>query len=838
LAWKEEGSTQSTKALRNWGLALAQQHDFEGGIPKIRDALTINPDEERSYTAYNSLARALVEADRFEEAEQCWAEAVAIGEKAQSPQRVVALRSWGEARVARKDYDGARQKIRDALTIDPTYGYGSYTAYNSLARALVEADRFEEAEQCWAEAVAIGEKAQSPQRALTLRGWGEALLARHRIDEALDKQLLALGIDPDDSADPFSLLARAYAQTGQFSEAAGVISKAVVQMREAADWSRTRALTAWGWTLKSLQLLDEAAGLFRQGLEITADNPELYRGLGLVLADQGQFENALQQYRKSSDIYQKQRSDNLRYALINSALALQELERFDEAIEKARQATEAEPTDVWVLFDYAGVLAASDRLDDALAVLNTAIARESERHDEYPHAHPYLRHNRAHYLFALGRYKESWTEWRNAYDAYERIIPTLSDSEKAEEKAAVAANFGTILSSLFYEFEAAEKYFKLSISLIGYDDVAWRGLASTYQKWSDADRPPSDIQVRLTRAIQQAISLSKRRLWKGNDLPILLALADMHIETQDWIAAEACLARASSICPDSRRKRSEIDARRGLLDFRSDRFAAAVENLRKAARVQPGDLEWRANLGKALLRAKRLSEARDEFARILKSAPAQVDALVGAGQVCIELAEEGETEYYEQAEQRLSEALRHGRNAETGSIRLIGNRLDEVYYLRGYARSKRWECEGASAALVTLYSAKRDFSQCLRHPQATAAKKKISAYLRRRVREVLQAWLGLGVMFVFAAAVFTFVQLNFFFHDQPLSRWLSPVRNLEDPVTYASLTFGSLFFMAVALYLPHVLKLKVPGLELEKSAAQVSAPSSLGISLSSSSQSS
>jgi hypothetical protein len=48
---------------------------------------------------------------------------------------------------------------------------------------------------------------------------------------------------------------------------------------------------------------------------------------------------------------------------------------------------------------------------------------------------------------------------------------------------------------------------------------------------------------------------------------------------------------------------------------------------------------------------------------------------------------------------------------------------------------------------------------------------------------------------------------------------------------YALLTFGSLLFMVVGLYLPQILKLRVAGIELEKSSIdQAGAGGTLGIS--------
>jgi hypothetical protein len=55
------------------------------------------------------------------------------------------------------------------------------------------------------------------------------------------------------------------------------------------------------------------------------------------------------------------------------------------------------------------------------------------------------------------------------------------------------------------------------------------------------------------------------------------------------------------------------------------------------------------------------------------------------------------------------------------------------------------------------------------------------------------------------------------------------VRRL-DAVQYIAITFGALVFFVAGLYLPKVLKLKVPGIELEKASMdQISIATSIGI---------
>ncbi len=59
--------------------------------------------------------------------------------------------------------------------------------------------------------------------------------------------------------------------------------------------------------------------------------------------------------------------------------------------------------------------------------------------------------------------------------------------------------------------------------------------------------------------------------------------------------------------------------------------------------------------------------------------------------------------------------------------------------------------------------------------------------------------------------------------------WAFPIKRL-DPAVYALFAFGSLLFMVAGFYLPRLMKLKVGGLELEKSPVDVvSTTTSLGI---------
>ena len=100
--------------------------------------------------------------------------------------------------------------------------------------------------------------------------------------------------------------------------------------------------------------------------------------------------------------------------------------------------------------------------------------------------------------------------------------------------------------------------------------------------------------------------------------------------------------------------------------------------------------------------------------------------------------------------------------------------------------------------------------------------------LRRRAGGSFVDLFGPLVIFISATFVFLFAQLNFAF---PNLFWLPVQRSPVGCEVYVVLTFGALLFMIAGLYLPKVLKLKIPGIELEKASVErVSAPSALDIS--------
>jgi len=163
----------------------------------------------------------------------------------------------------------------------------------------------------------------------------------------------------------------------------------------------------------------------------------------------------------------------------------------------------------------------------------------------------------------------------------------------------------------------------------------------------------------------------------------------------------------------------------------------------------------------------------------------------------------------------------------------VGN----IYYLRGYTLTKRYEFDAPGVLSMTLPRALADFRHCRRadpnHPKAPGAIRKITQRLCRRASGSFVDLFGPLVIFIAGTVVFLFAQLDFVFREASIrSLFGLPVKIsvIDNAMVYVVLTFGALLFMIAGLYLPKVLKLKIPGIELEKaSVEQVSAPSSLDI---------
>jgi tetratricopeptide (TPR) repeat protein len=720
--WKTAGSPDQKVALYNWGNTLRSKKRYKEAAEKYREAIAADPEFA---VAYNGLGLTLAAEECFDDAMEQYCKADELWKTAKSPDRKFALYSSASALWSKKQYKEAAEKYRETVAVDPEYA----DAFNGLGLALAAEKRFDDAIEQYRRADELWTKAKSDDRKKALRNWADALRLSKLYQQAAEKCREAIAIDPD-YAGAYNILGVTLEIREELDDAIEQYRKADELWKTAGSPDRKFALHNLGNALFSKKQRKEAAEKYREAIAIDPDFADAHNGVGRALMAEKCFDDAIEQYRKADDLWARDKSDNRKLALWNWGLALLEQERFDDAIAKYEEATIVAPTDPDGLFYCGNIFTASWRYREGI--------KRFEQSSKLDPGNPFPHHNKADALFQLGRYEDGWKEWTTAREKYENKIPgELKDKEDAD----TALGFADMLREIFSQHAKSEEYYQRVIKYQSDNASAWTGLAILYQQWSDSEHTSPDILARLTYAIRRAETLLRAQIADGGDLQSLLSLADLQIETRDWAEARETLALAASCCDGSRLKRAKVTNRQGLVCHWIGEHKEAAAHFRQALATTPGDIDLRRNLGMALLRSKQFEAAQDEFARVFKVAPAHVDSLLGAAEVCIELADDGDVDQYRMAERYLTLALQHGRNRETGSKRLRAAEMGNVYYLRGYARTKRYESESPGGGYSALLAALADFRSCRKadanHPKAPGAIKKITQRLTRRANESL-----------------------------------------------------------------------------------------------------
>jgi tetratricopeptide (TPR) repeat protein len=289
------------------------------------------------------------------------------------------------------------------------------------------------------------------------------------------------------------------------------------------------------------------------------------------------------------------------------------------------------------------------------------------------------------------------------------------------------------------------------------------------------------------------------------DTRALVRLAQLHLEIGRTDEARAALGQALARDGDA----ADVHATFGTLHYRAGDVQAAVEHLERASRCHERDLTVCSQLATALFRAGHAERAEREFDAVLAASPRHVDALIGLGHMHNSLGiERDDPDHYEQAIEHFTTVIDLG--AE-GSRRLSDVERAAMLYARGFARVKLYECSSAGGEELQLRKAEKDFRRCTAldrgHPMARRARDKIHKRLRRLSSHTLAERVGPVMVAALALAVFGVTQVSLIDHR--------PMRSLSATM-YATLSFGALLFVVAGLYLPRLLRLRIAGMELEK----------------------
>jgi tetratricopeptide (TPR) repeat protein len=826
----------------NWlgRVALKQNRDPEAEA-HFRRAIELKSDEPVYH--YN-LGLALREQKRWSDAETAYRAALKL-----KPGDDTAHVGLGTCLFEQEHYDEARTEFemaRAANEHDPE-------THNWLGRVALKQNRDPDAEADFRRAIEL-----KPDEPVYHYNLGLALREQKRWGDAETAYRAVLKLKPDDYTAHLGLGTCLFEQE-HYDEARTEFEKARAaneQDPETHNWLGRVALK---------QNRDpEAEAHFRRAIELKSDEPVYHYNLGLALENQKRWSDAEAEFRAAlahkadyyparielgASLFQQERYEGARteFELARQAneqdpethnwlgtVALKQ-DRQREAGDYFRKASNLKPEEPSYHFSLASVLQQLKRYDEAMAEFEQCVAHAPQSPDASFLAYSY--HNVAWGLAKQGRFGRSLENWRRAVSEYE------AGAKEAEKRtdAAYFGYLGTIAYAALRNVARAQTALEYGRKLDPDNVDILSNLVELYLEKSD-DSPegftPGQRDER-SKAYWSAVdaydrakellskTLEKEAAGTPKHAEALVKLAKLLLGMREYDQARDHLThllareREGSIV-----KSMFVDAHSamGVVSMRQERFEEAAQHFELALRLDPDELVQRSNLAEAYLKSKRVEKAEIEYRKILAITEDSVEALIGLGEVYTAMADAGDPDLYDVAIDYFSRGYRTAQS-ESRSKWLRRKEEAALLYSRGYARVRWVESAKPRAANHALKDALDDFKHCRvldpEHYKAERAVKKVGDWLGHSVPEQVEKY-GPSIIFGLSLLVFFGSQLGFYL--------ATPPKNQSYLGYWALATFGSLLFMIAGLYLPQLLKIKVAGIELEKSSVdQVATPVALHI---------
>jgi superkiller protein 3 len=843
-----------------WGTTLWRQGQFAEGLdiclkPVLRDPS--DPDR------IQEIAAALVDLNDDQAAEASEKLNQTIRNNAT---RAAIYRLWGDGLILQERYTQAVARYQDALRTDPRL----VEALLGLGRALRARKEYDAAIEQYTKASQI-----QPELASIYIGWAEALTsqeqyekAAERYEQAIEKDPSAVNfvelldlqakLNPKRKEQTLSILdgalakradAKCYASWANALAISGSYAEAVAQYDKALALDGKAART---WRRKGeaqVSLYDYAAALrsYRKVTELDPYDSDAYMQCGYALANQGRHTDAIECYKKTLEIEPDSIDGHNAWGWASYFQ-----DNYDAAMEQYNTTIEKEPNSANAHNCLGFVLAAKGMYDDAVACYQKAIDLNPE--DWWPHLNcgtlaergtcaqaiaickeapgkfpdlAYAYHNVASLFRAQGDYRSAWAAWQRAAQVYERTRQNRGNRRDPD----FFRYYGSMLYENLWNVSRAEQVLEEGRKLNPRHTGILGSLVSLHldrldelrqDTGADAERPVTYAKAR--EYYKTAEGILKEQLRHEESSRPLQELGDLYLKMGEYDQAKDCFEKALRRNPEF----SEASVGLGVLYSRQEDFRQAARYFEAARRLDPNDLNVWSNLAEAYLKinSKKVSQiekAETEFRQILRIAPEHIDSLIGLGEVYTAKAEAGDKDFYNAAIKHYGRAIELWEQRQ-GSKRLSSKQLAAVHYSQGYARVRLYEASRPFGDESLLSDALQNFDRCAGldrdHCKAATAKDKLDKLLNRRplhwIPEKVAPWLVLGPsLFVLILTQVTFV---------------SGFPRQIDTASYVGLTFGSLIFVVVGLFLPEIQKLKGAGIELEKSAVtQISTATSLGI---------
>jgi tetratricopeptide (TPR) repeat protein len=717
------------------------------------------------------------------------------------------LVEWGKRLIALGDSDSAETALLEAVRQDKSFSREATLAvcsYNDVRRLNNRTSRWLDR----LEAV-VG---TDPD----IINWRARLLSLRRQPHTaiplLEEVLKRSPLEADRRADTINSLWSVRRELGQQTEMAILLDSLEVAVEDHWETPQDGRARIYHWRTQ-VDLYFRNASAAHRSLQSLR---EIQAETGLNVVDSSPAELALLALEGRTALLTEEEIDsaNLRSAMWLLSDASARLPLVQEAIHRTDT---ADANRLCALYFELGIqLDSLHRLNEALEAYSRAhelwdSPAEEENFWQYG---AYSLHNSAVSLESAGKYEDAIRMWRRAADAYDAALPT-SDPY-----------FHWARSSVYFRLDNPDAAYQACLDGLNVDgeniDLLLRIVELNKEYQGSRGRRRREFQINSqNRALASDNSSAESLAWRSRDAvrqlrPVLLERADQSrdashhrefaeflLDRADYRSARPYILTAIRLDPEDERNHKlmgrwyekEGNSREALLAYQ-----AALD-------LEPDDLQARSDLGQVHVSLGNRDAGRAEFVQVLETAPSHVETLIRLADVYTDLGDESDDGAYERAIELYDKALSCHRRG-SGSKFLSTSEMASILYQRGYCRVKLYEATpNAFRSRYFLSTALKDFDECLSvdssNDKARTAKRKLTS---RGAQLLLSARERYGPWVIFACALFVFVLAQV----QYLTHHISAV-------AHATLTLGGVVLAIAGLVLPELLRLKVGGIELEKS---------------------
>ncbi|MDQ3919403.1 MAG: tetratricopeptide repeat protein [Acidobacteriota bacterium] len=331
--------------LTNYAGYLANRGYAEDALERYREVIRAQPDSD---IAHSGAGYALERLGSYEKAEAEYREAIRLNPKSSNGYSSLAL-----TLVSMKRYDEAVRVARKAVQVEEN----SANAHNTLGYVLQSTGRY-------ADAVAEFERAvaRNPFHTHAYLNWADALLNLRKYDEAVAKAKRALEIDANSEA-AHSELALILINKKDF--------KAAVEQSKLAvgkDRSFVQAYDNWVTALLGQKSYEEAVATACDIVYIAPESGDAHNILGYAFMNIRKYDEAEREFEQAARL-----NPSNTYVLVNWAATLADRGKLKEAEDKAKEAVAGDGASADALIGLGSILRRQEKYDEALAVYEAAM---------------------------------------------------------------------------------------------------------------------------------------------------------------------------------------------------------------------------------------------------------------------------------------------------------------------------------------------------------------------------------------------------------------------------------------------------------------------------------